>query len=95
MKTVECEFCTPEAARSCRDATCRAHGYGYPPVFGPRFFDEPEFLAALTTAVVRIEHRDYSPELYLMAGGPDIAAEKADRILTELRAELTRRAGDA
>src|SRR6185437_11116885 len=32
MKPVECEFCTPEAARACTDPQCRARGYGHPPV---------------------------------------------------------------
>lgn len=30
MPVRECEFCTPVAARECRDPQCRAAGYGEP-----------------------------------------------------------------
>jgi hypothetical protein len=28
--TKDCEFCTPQAARACRDGWCREQGLGYP-----------------------------------------------------------------
>lgn len=67
-------------------------GYGHPPVLG--VVDYPGFRDALAVALRRAESRN-SPELLLMTHqGKDIVQEKVSLILTELRTELTRQAGD-
>lgn len=94
MMNVECEFCTPEAARSCQDAQCRARGYGYPPAAPLVNLDDPKFRAAMVEALWLTEIAD-DPSTRLMAGGGwEWAQAKTRRILDKTRVLLQRQTGD-